>query len=57
MPTGALLTSALGTFATMGAVWKDIKSYKVNQLFSMSMNQLFSMSRPCEKTNMINLTR
>ena len=35
MPTGALLTSALGTFATMGAVWKDIRSYKVNQLLDV----------------------
>ncbi len=26
MPSGALMTSALGTFNTMAAVWKDIKA-------------------------------
>ena len=39
MPSGALITSALGTFNTMAAVWKDIKSYKVRQL--MEVQELF----------------
>mmetsp|Transcript_28669 Transcript_28669/g.64968 ORF Transcript_28669/g.64968 Transcript_28669/m.64968 type:complete len:425 (-) Transcript_28669:41-1315(-) len=39
MPQGALVTSALGTFNTMTAVWKDIKAYKVQQL--MQIKSLF----------------
>jgi hypothetical protein len=32
MPSGALITSALGTLGTMASVWAGIKKYKAGKL-------------------------